>query len=151
MKSKCKVKDVILPNTYIHIFKGHGENTEVIINHNLSNKFVNIQLFTFDLELIYPDDIIFLNENSVKIILSSTENVCVLIKKADYFLTKSSSEIGTGLNDKYIQSLFTKDNEVTIPDTFTVLDENTVDIIPILTGAYSNHNYVYVQSTPSYK
>jgi hypothetical protein len=75
----------------------------------------------------------------------------VLIKKADYFLTKSSSEIGTGLNDKYIQSLFTKDNEVTVPDTFTVLDENTVDIIPILTGAYSNHNYVYVQSTLSYK
>ncbi|NCD00051.1 MAG: hypothetical protein EOL95_10175 [Bacteroidia bacterium] len=146
--SVCNIKDFTLPNAFIKIFKGTGIYSGYTIEHNLGNKHVNIQLYNNELKQIIPDEIFFIDENKLEVKLNTSNLFFVLIKKADYIITKEAPEIQP--NSRYIQSLFTQDDSEIVPNIFNVQDSARAIIDPSdVERSYSKATYIHNQPISS--
>lgn len=151
LTSRSYVRNITLPRTFISFFRPTLENDyEYIIEHNLNSRNVLIQLFTFDLKLINPEIIEYIDNNNVKVRVVYDRQIFALIKRPSYSAFKEEGTSGSDLGTKYYVSDFIKNSQYETPESFEVIDEYEYNISPVdLEPAFSKNIYIHNQNTPS--
>jgi hypothetical protein len=83
--SKSYLQNISEPNTSIRVFRVTIEDGfEYIINHNLNSKYVLIQLYSFDLKMVIPEHVEYIDNNNLKIKLRGAQTVFALLRRPKF-------------------------------------------------------------------
>jgi hypothetical protein len=139
-----------LENTSIKTLSGSSTYT---IKHNLASDYLNVQVFTSDLELIQPNTITHIDSNTLEIDFGYEVDAIILITKADSGYSKTDSSlpwiISHNYDNKYVISQF-KDfsEEVIQPNEVIAIDENNLSVDQTqAVGMINTSGTVFIQST----
>lgn len=149
LNSRSYTSNITFSDTHIEYFNV-DESHEHIISHNLNTWTPIIQCYSFELSLINPDAITIIDSNRIKIKLNYEGNVFAFIKRSFTAAQKLVPGTQSEFQSQYYISDFYKDDEMEIPDSFTVLSQNSYELIPgDLQLAHSNYSVVFFQPTAS--
>jgi len=147
--SKSYLQNISAPNTSIRVFRVDASGDfEYIIEHGLNSKHVFIQVYSFDLKLVVPELVEFIDNNRLKIKLKFEQTVFALLRKAKFTAMRPWGTVDSGLNTKYYISDFLEKDSFIVPNEFKVINEYTFDLDPInnIQGAFSKYSTVFVRS-----
>lgn len=152
MLSKSYLSNVSAPNTSIRVFRVDASGDfEYIIEHGLNTRHVLIQVYSFDLRLVVPEEIEYLDNNRLKIRLKNAQTVFALLRRPRFSAIRPWGTMDSGLNTKYYISDFIESKDFTVPDEFEVIDEFNYNITPMnaIEGVFSKYSTVFLREIPS--
>lgn len=152
LNSKSYVKNVALPNTAITIFKLDASGGfEYIVNHNLNSKNVLVQIYTFELKLLNPESIEYIDENNLKVKIRYSGTLFALVRRPMFRSARPEGQMESLLGTQFYISNFVDENgELAQPNEFKIFDEYNYYITPdSVFGMFSKYSYVHQQGMNS--
>lgn len=150
--SKSYLQNISAPNTSIRVFRVDASGDfEYIIEHGLNDRHVFIQVYSFDLKLVIPELVEYIDNNKLKIKLKSEQTVFALLRRARFTAMRPWGTVDSGLETKYYVSDFMENKNYSIPDEFQIIDQFNYDIQPgnDISGAFSKYSTVFIREIPS--
>lgn len=150
--SKSYLQNISAPNTSIRVFRVDASSEyEQIIEHNLNSRYVFIQLYSFDLKMIIPEYVEYIDNNNIKIRLRGAQTVFALLRRPKFSAFRPWGTEDSGLNTIYYVSDFVEKNQFIMPETFQILDETNYIIEPTndMAASLSKYSTVHIASIPS--
>lgn len=150
--SKSYLQNISAPNTSIRVFRVDASGDyEYIIEHGLNDRHVLIQVYSFDLKLVVPELVEYIDNNKLKIKLKNAQTVFALLRRPRFSAMRPWGTIDSTLDTRYYISDFVENKNFSVPDEFQIIDQFNYDIQPVdnINGVFSKYSTVFIRELPS--
>lgn len=130
-----------------NVFPSMGPVTTMTINHGLNTLNLNVQVFNSDSEIIVPDEVVVLDENNIRVDLSDSEQIFVLLSpSAVETALPDTWKIYHNLNAREVYTqLFDLDRNEVVPTFVELTSINSVTTL-LKTGQITLDRYTYLHN-----
>lgn len=147
--SEIKKFIVSLDDAYVHIFG--GGYTSLLVEHNLTSSHLFVRCYDMTFNEVVPDEILFINDESIRVNFSEPFDGFILVKKPDLTILQLSQSLSPWIIkhqflQKQIYVEFNQSEEKVYVDNLTLINDEFIET-DINGGAVniSKPNFIFFQ------